>query len=163
MARRKGESNEEYNARMREYRAARRENDPEWAERQRVLGREYYHANSEYRAKRVEAARKRHQEKRNDPEYLAAMRERGRDRYWNHPISVLVREARSKPCVDCGRQHPFPAMDLDHVRGEKAFKVSVPAVCSRPVEEVQAEIDKCDVRCAICHRLRHSTLWEKAA
>jgi hypothetical protein len=47
-------------------------------------------------------------------------------------------------------------MDFDHVRGDKAFKVSE-AVQLPPgigLENVRAEIAKCDVLCANCHRIR---------
>lgn len=65
----------------------------------------------------------------------------------------MIRAAKDRPCVDCGIQLPPEIMDLDHVRGEKLFDLSRAAAYSRL--RIQAELDKCEVRCPNCHRLRH--------
>lgn len=55
-------------------------------------------------------------------------------------------------CIDCqGKFHP-EAMDFDHVRGRKLFDLS--AACYYSMEKVAAEIAKCDLVCANCHRIR---------
>lgn len=72
----------------------------------------------------------------------------------------LIDAAKDAPCVDCGVQLPAECMDLDHVRGTKAFNLcrwnvaKVPAGTTR-MEMLKKEIAKCDVRCPNCHRLRH--------
>ena len=55
-------------------------------------------------------------------------------------------------------------MDLDHVRGPKEFKVSeaVQKAYVISVESVRAEIAKCDVVCANCHRLRTEATYGAA-
>lgn len=75
-------------------------------------------------------------------------------------VKALTNAARDQPCVDCGIRLPPPCMDFDHVRGEKTFTISNwhIATCAEgmtKLETIQAEIDKCDVRCPTCHRLRH--------
>jgi hypothetical protein len=47
-------------------------------------------------------------------------------------------------------------MDLDHVHGAKEFKVSeaVQRCYGLVFERVRAEIAKCEVVCANCHRIR---------
>ena len=60
--------------------------------------------------------------------------------------------AKARPCADCGVQYPSVCMDFDHVRGEKRYSVS--RMNSMSVENLQAEIAKCDVVCSNCHRLR---------
>lgn len=67
----------------------------------------------------------------------------------------IIREAKSVPCVDCGKQYPPSAMDFDHVRGEKLFTIGSQLGRNRTEQELLAEIAKCDVRCAVCHRIRH--------
>lgn len=48
-------------------------------------------------------------------------------------------------------------MDLDHVRGDKQLSLSQWAIgrISATDDDVTAELAKCDVRCACCHRIRH--------
>lgn len=57
------------------------------------------------------------------------------------------------PCVDCGEDDPV-CLEFDHVRGEKKAGVGTLANNSNSIETIQAEIDKCDVVCANCHRRR---------
>jgi hypothetical protein len=55
------------------------------------------------------------------------------------------------PCTDCGEADPL-VLEFDHL-GEKSFGVSK-GLRDRPWPDVLAEIDKCDVVCANCHRRR---------
>ena len=63
---------------------------------------------------------------------------------------AAIKEA--SPCSDCGEFFPSCVMDFDHVRGEKTACVS--ALAGNNWEEVLAEIEKCDLVCANCHRIR---------
>ena len=67
-----------------------------------------------------------------------------------------IREAKDVPCADCGRRFPHYVMDFDHRPGEvKCFNVSIAAGQPRlSWERMRAEIAKCDVVCANCHRER---------
>ncbi len=58
------------------------------------------------------------------------------------------------PCVDCGESFPAECMDFDHVRGEKLFTISHLAKALKNRDRIAAEIEKCDVVCANCHRTR---------
>lgn len=55
------------------------------------------------------------------------------------------------PCVDCGENDPI-VLEFDHVRGEKLYNISSLSwrLCSW--EAVSREIEKCEIRCANCHR-----------
>lgn len=66
-----------------------------------------------------------------------------------------VNELRRQPCADCGgRFHPV-CMDFDHRPGTvKVYSVSAMVVAGYRWELVEAEIAKCDVVCANCHRIR---------
>jgi hypothetical protein len=58
------------------------------------------------------------------------------------------------PCVDCGEDDPV-VLDFDHI--DVASKLVAIAVLVRRVvsrRRVEAEIAKCEVRCANCHRRR---------
>jgi 5-methylcytosine-specific restriction endonuclease McrA len=55
------------------------------------------------------------------------------------------------PCVDCGEVDPI-VLEFDHVRGDKRASISFMVLQRWCWETIQAEIEKCDVRCANCHR-----------
>src|SRR2546427_3094171 len=56
------------------------------------------------------------------------------------------------PCVDCG-ETDIVVLEFDHVR-EKVADVATYANSGRSWERIWAEIEKCEVRCANCHRLK---------
>ena len=53
------------------------------------------------------------------------------------------------PCVDCGESDVI-VLEFDHIRGEKRKEISVLKRSS--LKAVIKEIEKCEVRCANCHR-----------
>ena len=60
----------------------------------------------------------------------------------------------STPCADCGEQFPHYVMDFDHLPGMgKAFNIGTPSNAPS-MSALEAEIRKCDVVCANCHRHR---------
>lgn len=65
----------------------------------------------------------------------------------------IVRNAKSVPCVDCGVQYPFYVMDFDH-RDASRKSGNVSEMIKSGVPSLLAEIEKCDVVCANCHRER---------
>jgi hypothetical protein len=54
------------------------------------------------------------------------------------------------PCVDCGERDP-DVLDFDHV-AEKASLVSALVAWGARRSRIEAEIARCEVRCANCHR-----------
>jgi hypothetical protein len=68
------------------------------------------------------------------------------------PKRELLRSLKLSPCVDCGASFHYCQMDFDHARGEKLCEVSQMAGLS--VDDILAEVAKCDVVCANCHRER---------
>jgi len=59
------------------------------------------------------------------------------------------------PCIDCGETNPIK-LEFDHVRGEKKCHVSS-LMRQRTVIKIKTEIEKCEVVCANCHRVRTMT------
>lgn len=58
------------------------------------------------------------------------------------------------PCVDCN-ESDYVVLDFDHKNSlEKKENVSVLLGTGYNWNTIKAEIDKCDVRCANCHRRR---------
>ncbi len=71
-------------------------------------------------------------------------------------IRTLIDDAKIKPCADCGVEYPPYVMDFDHVRGEKLFNLG-DAHNLAGYQQVLVELEKCDVVCATCHRIRTYT------
>lgn len=60
------------------------------------------------------------------------------------------------PCVDCGFSDPR-GLDFDHKNPEEKIKsVAEMARNNQFLDIIKAEILKCEVRCANCHRIRTS-------
>src|SRR2546425_3130057 len=62
----------------------------------------------------------------------------------------IIEYLREHPCVDCG-QTDIVVLEFDHV-ADKRGDISSYAAGGRSWGRVKAEIDKCEVRCANCHR-----------
>jgi hypothetical protein len=87
--------------------------------------------------------------RRNKEQYLK--RNRARADYVRGEI-VKLKEA--SPCADCGGFFHYSAMDYHHRdRTKKAFEIAHAAVM-RTMNVILAEIAKCDLLCANCHRIR---------
>ena len=71
----------------------------------------------------------------------AASRKRAEDYVWK----ILT----TNQCVDCGESDPI-VLEFDHL-GDKEFNVSE-MLDSYSVVKIAAEIAKCDIRCANCHK-----------
>jgi hypothetical protein len=54
------------------------------------------------------------------------------------------------PCVDCSETDPI-VLQFDHVRGVKISEVAKMVADGRAWKWIEAEIGKCEVRCANCH------------
>lgn len=67
----------------------------------------------------------------------------------------FISALKDAPCADCGGRFPSVVMDFDHRPGEeKVYNVGkmTRGVVSRAA--ILAEIAKCDLVCANCHRIR---------
>ena len=65
-----------------------------------------------------------------------------------------LRELKKLPCGDCKHKFHFAAMDFDHRDGtDKVGNVSR-LVTEVSWETLQKELDKCDLVCSNCHRIR---------
>lgn len=67
--------------------------------------------------------------------------------------AIIARYKVMKGCVDCGyNSHPH-ALDFDHLR-DKEFLISKAVGNMTAWSRIKAEIAKCEVRCANCHRIK---------
>ena len=68
-------------------------------------------------------------------------------------LRALMRKALSTGCKDCG-EDDLRVLDFDHVSGKKIANISVMLDNLVSLETMQAEVAKCEVVCANCHRIR---------
>jgi len=80
---------------------------------------------------------------------------------YKETIKAIIDKAKSRPCADCGVAYPPWVMDFDHVRGRKEFSLGQFKRHGVGPEKVVAEIEKCEVVCANCHRQRTHDRAEK--
>ncbi len=66
-------------------------------------------------------------------------------------MPLIVQFLKEHPCLDCG-EDDVVVLEFDHI-GDKLFDVSF-GLRSRNWDDVLAEIEKCEVVCANCHRRR---------
>ena len=65
--------------------------------------------------------------------------------------ALLIEYFQANPCVDCGEIDPV-VLEFDHL-GKKLFNIAK-GIRDQSWESLQAEIAKCEVVCANCHRRR---------
>jgi hypothetical protein len=83
---------------------------------------------------------------------LFLIRQRRNDKLLYERGKEIINKAKDVPCKDCGKKYPFYVMDFDHVRGKKSFGIGSNVRCR--VGILLKEIEKCEVVCANCHRIR---------
>lgn len=67
---------------------------------------------------------------------------------------AILAEAKAVPCMDCGNTFPSCCMDFDHRPNEtKLFSIGQ-SIKTYSDTIIRAEIAKCDIVCACCHRIR---------
>lgn len=77
-------------------------------------------------------------------------RRRNQPRYRNARRQRLLEYLQTKCCVDCGENDPL-VLELDHVHGLKKFNIGDKGA-TYAWERILQELEKCEVRCANCHR-----------
>lgn len=88
--------------------------------------------------------------------YYLANKGTHRDLYWkykdrNHDYKRNLLLA--SKCMDCG-VNDIRVLEFDHVRGVKEYEISKLVNNGGSLLRLQNEINKCDIVCANCHRIR---------
>jgi hypothetical protein len=71
-------------------------------------------------------------------------------------IDYVSNYKKGSKCLDCGftgDQYP-EVLDFDHVNGDKEFNISEFRRHTSGFNKVKKEINKCEIVCANCHRIR---------
>lgn len=86
---------------------------------------------------------------------------RARQKANRKKLKQVIEDLKSVPCADCDKSFPFYAMDFDHVSGKKEFEIGAARrdLSCLALKTLMQEIAKCEVVCAVCHRIR---TWNRA-
>lgn len=68
-------------------------------------------------------------------------------------IDYILAEKQGKPCADCGGFFPPCCMDFDHIDPSTKYE-NINGLKTAKMEILIAEIKKCELVCANCHRIR---------
>lgn len=85
----------------------------------------------------------------NKKEYFLARQRKRRECF-----KRILEVAKNKPCIDCGHIFQTCAMDLHHRNPEEKIRDVANLQNFSSEKKLREEIDKCDVICSNCHRVR---------
>jgi len=121
-----------------------------------------YDSDTEFRQKKIENSRK--NQERNAERTSKRKREhyqRNKQKYKDKndqfylECKELIKKEKDISCMDCGQRYPYYVMDFDHRDPkEKKFGIAQAAWMCSTIKKVREEIEKCDVVCSNCHRIR---------
>src|SRR5574343_765703 len=94
------------------------------------------------------AAKRRHYEA-NKAEQMRKRAQRRKE------LRELVDSMKAVPCADCGNRFPPCAMDFHHTEANGKVDGIAQLVNSGSITKLMVEIEKCEIICANCHRIRH--------
>jgi hypothetical protein len=76
-----------------------------------------------------------------------------RNKKYKSSIKKFLEESKSVPCFDCGKSYSSYVMDFDHMR-DKTFNIANASTIGYSLERIKEEINKCQIVCSNCHRMR---------
>ena len=62
-------------------------------------------------------------------------------------------------CVNCGWSGNIAAFEFHHINDKKEFAIG--SASNKSWKIVEKELDKCELLCSICHRIKHSKYNDK--
>ena len=68
--------------------------------------------------------------------------------------TFIAEYLKNHPCIDCGYSNIL-ALEFDHLR-DKKFEIADKISTAISKEKIQQEINKCEVVCSNCHKIRTS-------
>ena len=79
--------------------------------------------------------------------------------HYRRKTALLNRLKTLVGCVDCGYRAHHAALDFDHrdpAEKDPRLKKRPFSLKKLSMTDLRAELQKCEVRCSNCHRVRHS-------
>lgn len=118
--------------------------DQEWLDNNLKKRRERYRKNPQKDIARV---------RKYQLEHIEEIKARHKELFMQK-LHIILYIKSITPCADCHKIFPTQSMDFDHARGSKIDDISRMIRRTYSVDSLLAEIEKCDVVCANCHRMR---------
>ena len=76
-------------------------------------------------------------------------------------IKKYIREYKENSgCIDCKEKYPWYVLEFDHLE-DKSFGIGEFGSFTSSLEKVKQEIQKCEVVCSNCHKIRTYSRWGK--
>lgn len=75
-------------------------------------------------------------------------------RYKQVNLDYVRQVKESNPCADCDKTYPYAVMEFHHHNDDKEFEINHMLRGTYSLKRIKAEIDKCILLCANCHRIR---------
>jgi hypothetical protein len=123
-----------------------RRNNPEKARAQELQANEKRKGIYRYNPKQ---RKKWYDKKKQDLSWKEKLNAQGRARY--NKVQGFIREYKlNVGCVDCNYREHHAALEFDHVKGNKELNVCF----SKSIKQAKKEIEKCEVVCSNCHKIR---------
>lgn len=86
-------------------------------------------------------------------EYRKYMATYMRERYRKN--TLIIRQLKvDRGCTDCGYNHNHAALEFDHLNGRESDRDTVAQLMGKSIKRILEEVEKCEVVCANCHRIR---------
>lgn len=80
--------------------------------------------------------------------------EKWRKNGFRNTILYIQKIKSDTPCLDCNKFYHYSIMDFDHRNGDTKINNVSAMARNYKLKTIIEEIEKCDVVCANCHRLR---------
>lgn len=77
-----------------------------------------------------------------------------RSREQKEKKEAMLRELKRQPCMDCGKSYTTCVMEFDHRDPSTKVEGVSTLLRSASMKRVLEEIEKCDLVCANCHKMR---------
>lgn len=84
---------------------------------------------------------------------LAQRKKENKQNICNRNINFIVDYLKTHPCIDCNEPN-IVVLEFDHVKEIKVGNISEMVCNGVSLLTLQNEINKCEVRCANCHRIK---------
>jgi len=83
-----------------------------------------------------------------------------KNKTYRQNVRIYVQKQKeSSPCTDCGLNYPYYVMEYDHLENKLNSVSKIASIGT--LNQVIEEINKCELVCSNCHKIRTWTRMQK--